>query len=122
MKGLSNYKINDWEVWISIIDRQIYVDRQSLRLIIVLSLLGLTACGGESSDDSVGSGNVEPSASFTNSAQGGAVPLEEINTNVVKINDVADSVTESVNQTENSGTELARLASDLQTMISRFKT
>jgi len=47
---------------------------------------------------------------------------EEINSNVVNINDVADKVTISANQTAESGSALAKLASDLQSMVARFKT
>ena len=47
---------------------------------------------------------------------------EEINRNVVNINDVADQVTQSAQQTATAGSELAQLASELQVMVSRFKT
>jgi len=47
---------------------------------------------------------------------------EEINSNVVNINDVADKVTMGAHQTAESGTELAKLANDLQSMVERFKT
>ena len=51
----------------------------------------------------------------------GAV-AEEINRNVVTISEIADQTTEGAEQTDQASGDLARLAVDLQTLVSQFKT
>jgi len=51
----------------------------------------------------------------------GAV-AEEINRNVVSISGIAEQTTEGAKQTDQASGDLARLAVDLQTLVSQFKT
>ena len=46
---------------------------------------------------------------------------DEISKNVVNINHIADRVTESAGQTAQASSQLAHLASDLQTLVGQFK-
>lgn len=46
---------------------------------------------------------------------------EEINKNIISINDVAEESATAANQTSNASQEMAALADDLQTLVSRFK-
>jgi len=55
------------------------------------------------------------------SEEQGAV-AEEINTNVVAISDVAHQTVDAANQVNGASQELASLSSDLQLLVSKFKT
>ncbi|MGM0413121.1 MAG: methyl-accepting chemotaxis protein [Pseudomonadota bacterium] len=46
---------------------------------------------------------------------------DEINRNIVQINEISEQTAEGAKQTSDSGDELARLASELQDLVNRFK-